>query len=153
MSIKKRILCLVLVVFITGMSFISCAGTWAAFNKSSNLIANIGGKYIGGVVYWIVGPIVSPIALFLDVFIFNVIEFWTGSNLIAYGNTFEQIDSDGNYLAAIKNDDGSLTLRVTEATGEITDILLERDGNDFYMFDADGVLMSSYTVPHEELIN
>ena len=153
MSIKKRILCMVLVVFITGMSFSGCAGQWAAFNKSSNLIANLGGKYIGGVVYWIIGGIVSPVALTLDLFIFNVIEFWTGSNPIAYGSSFEQIDENGNSLAAVINDDGTLSLTVTEITGETTEYLLEREGNDFSMFDADGVLLSSYTAAYEDLAN
>ena len=144
MSIKKRIFCMVLVVLIAGVSFIDCAGSWAAFNKSSKFISNIGGKYIGGVVYWILGPIVSPIALTLDVFIFNVIEFWTGKNLIASGNTLEQIDENGNSVFAVINDDGTLSLTLKTIDGEETYMLLEQDGDNFKMFGADGVLLSTY---------
>ena len=152
MSIKKRILCMVLVVFISGMSFTGCAGQYALFNKAHPLLGNLGGKWIGAIVHWIGWVIpVFEICLLADVFIFNVIEFWTGKNVIATGNSFEQIDENGNRLAAVKNDDGTLSLQVTEINGETTDYLLEREGNDFSMFDADGVLLSSYSVPYEEL--
>ena len=156
MSIKRRIQCIalaVLVLFFAGIGFNACAGQWAAFNKSSNFIANIGGKYIGGVVFWILGGIVSPIALTLDVFIFNVIEFWTGKNIIASGKSFEQIDENGNRITAVKNEDGSLSVRVTEVTGEITDFVLEREEDNFRMFDADGELLSSYTLENDESVN
>ena len=153
MSIKKRILCVVLAVFIAGMSFSSCAGQYALFNKAHPFIGNLGGKWIGAVANWILGPIVYPICLSADALIFNVIEFWTGRNVIASGNSLEQIDENGTRLTAVKNDDGTLSLRVTEITGETTDYLLEREGNNFAMFDTDGVLLSSYTVTYEELTN
>jgi len=154
MSIKKRILCVVLAVFIAGMSFSGCAGQYALFNKAHPLIGNLGGKWIGAIVNWIIGlPIVYPICIFADVFIFNVIEFWTGKNIIASANSFEQTDENGNRLAAVKNDDGTLSVTVTEISGETTEYLLERDGNNFNMFDTDGVLLSSYTVEYEELAN
>ena len=153
MSIKKRILCVILAVFIAGMSFSGCAGQYALFNKAHPFIGNLGGKWIGAVANWILGPIVYPICLSADAFIFNVIEFWTGKNLIASGNSFEQIDENGNRLTAIKNDDGTLSVRVTEVSGETADYLLEREGNNFTMFDTDGELLSSYTVAYEELIN
>ena len=152
MSIKKRILCMVLVVFIAGMSFSGCAGQYALFNKVHPLLGNLGGKWIGAIVFWILAGPVLPICLFADMFIFNVIEFWTDNNLIASGNSFEQIDENGTRLTATKNDDGTLSLRVTQITGEISDYLLEREGNDFSMFDADGVLLSSYTLAYEDLL-
>jgi len=153
MSIKKRILCMILVVCIAGMSFTGCAGKYALFNKAHPFIGNLGGKWIGALVNWILGPIVLPFCLTADALLFNVIEFWTGRNVIASGSSFEQIDENGNRLAAVKNDDGTLSLRVTEVTGETTDYLLERDGNNFSMFDADGVLISSYTLAYEDLVN
>ena len=152
-SILKRILSLVLVVFIMGISFSSCAGQFAAFNKVQRLISNIGGKYIGGIVFWILGGPVLPVCLALDLFLFNVIEFWFGRNIIASGNTFEQIDENGNRLTAVKNDDGTLSLKVTEVSGETAEYLLERNGNDFSMFDSEGVLLSSYSIPYEEIAN
>jgi hypothetical protein len=145
---------MVLAVFIAGMSLSGCAGQYALFNKAHPFIGNLGGKWIGAVVNWIIGlPIVYPICLFADALIFNVIEFWTGKNIIASGNSFEQIDENGNRIAAVKNDDGTLSVRVTETTGETSVYLLDREGNDFSMFDANGVLLSSYTIAYEELVN
>ena len=156
MTIKKRILCMVLVVFIAGMSLSGCAGKYALFNKAHPFIGNLGGKWIGAIANWIIGmPIVYPFCIFADVVIFNLIEFWSGKNPIASGNSFEQIDENGNRLAAVKNDDGTLSLRVMEITGETTEYLLEHKGNDFSMFDADGVLLSSYSISiaYEDLAN
>jgi len=154
MSIMKRILCAVLVLFIMGMSFSGCAGQYALFNKAHPFFGNLGGKWLGAVVNWIIGmPIIYPICIFADVFIFNVIEFWSGKNVIASGNSFEQIDENGNRLAAVINDDGTLSVRVTETSGETTDYIFEREGTNFSMFDTDGVLLSSYNVAYEELTN
>jgi hypothetical protein len=145
---------MVLAAFIAGMSFSGCAGQYALFNKAHPFIGNLGGKWVGAVVNWIIGlPIVYPICIFADALIFNTIEFWTGNNIIASGNSFEQVDENGNRLAAVKNDDGTLSVRVTEITGETTDYLLERKGNDFSMFNTDGELLSAYTVASEELTN
>jgi hypothetical protein len=145
---------MVLTVFIAGMSFSGCAGQYALFNKAHPFVGNLGGKWIGAVVNWIIGlPIVYPICIFADALIFNTIEFWTGKNIIASGNSFEQIDENGNRLAAVKNDDGTLSVRVSEINGETSDYLFAREGNDCRMFDANGVLLSSYTVAYEELAN
>jgi hypothetical protein len=157
MSIKRRILCTVfaaVAVFVGGMSFTGCAGRYALFNKAHPFVGNIGGKWVGAVVNWFVGiPIIYPFCLFADIFIFNVLEFWTGTNLVASGDSLEQIDENGNRLTAVKNDDGTLSLKVTEATGETSVYLLDRVGDDVSMFDANGVLLSSHTVTLEELVN
>lgn len=156
MSMKKRILCMVLVVFIAGMSFSfsGCAGHYALFNKAHPVIGNLGGKWIGAIVNWIIGwPIVYPICLLADVFIFNLIEFWSGKNPIALGNSFDQTDENGNHLAAVINEDGTLSVTMTGTNGEITDYLFEREGNDFRVFDTEGTLISTHTVAYEEMVN
>jgi len=146
MSMKKRFQCIVLVLVVSfaGIGFTGCAGQYALFNRAHPAIGNLGGRWIGAVVFWIIGGPVLGITLFADTFIFNVIEFWTGNNLIAAGNSFEQTDEHGNRLAATKNDDGTLSLSVTKTTGETVDYLLTREGNDVSIFDAEGVLLSSY---------
>ena len=154
MSMKKRILCMVLVVFIMGMSFSGCAGQYALFNKAHPFLGNLGGKWIGAIVHWIGWVIpVFEFCLLADIFIFNVIEFWTGNNLIAAGDSLEQIDENGTRITAVKNDDGTLSLSLTQITGETSEYVLERQGNDFNMFDAEGLLLSSYNVSYEELAN
>jgi len=146
MSMKKRFQCLTLALVVTlaGIGFTGCAGQYALFNRAHPAIGNLGGRWVGAVVFWIIGGPVLGITLFADTFIFNVIEFWTGNNLIAAGGSFEQIDEHGNRLAAVKNDDGTLSVNVTKITGETTDYLLTREGNYFSIFDADGILLSSY---------
>jgi hypothetical protein len=153
MSFRKRIIGAVLAVFIAGMTFSGCAGHYALFNKVHPVIGNLGGKWVGAVVNWILGPIVLPFCITADVLLFNVIEFWTGKNVIATGNSLEQIDESGTRLTAVKNEDGTLSVRVIEVNGETSDYLFERNGNDFTMFDGNGELLSSYTVPYEELAN
>jgi len=136
---------MVLVLFIIGVSFNSCAGQYALFNKAHPAIGNLGGKWIGAVVNWIAWGIIPilPICLLADAIIFNLIEFWSGNNIIASAGSLEQIDEAGNRIYAAKNDDGSLSVRVTEVTGEITDFLFERAGDDVHVFDSNGVLLSS----------
>jgi len=157
MSVKKRFCAMVLMVFLAGASFTGCAGQFALFNRAVPFVGNLGGRWVGAVVYWIIGlPIVVPITLFLDGLIFNTIEFWTGSNPLAMGDsnvfiagdTFKQTDGEGNHLAATRNEDGSLSLKLTKVSGEIIEYLLQRDGNDVKLFDADGILISSYTVAY-----
>jgi len=153
LTLRKRIFCMVLVVLFAGMSFSSCAGQFALFNKAHNLLGNLGGKWIGAIVFWILGGPVLPICLFVDTFILNVIEFWTGNNLIAAGDKFEHTDENGNRITAVKNEDGTLSMTVTEVTGEIFEYVLEREGNEFSLFDNEGELVSSYTLAYEELAN
>ena len=156
MSIKKRFRCmaLALVVFAAGMSFTGCAGQFAAFNRSQAFLGNLGGRWVGAILTWVIGfPIVHPIAIFADAVIFNVIEFWTGNNLIAAGggNSFEQIDEIGNRIYVAKNDDGTLSVNVTKVTGETSDYLFERNGEYFKIFDDDGIHLSSFSVEFGEL--
>ena len=153
MGIKKRFRCmaLALAVFAAGMSFTGCAGQFAAFNRSQAFLGNLGGRWVGAVLTWIVGGPVYSITLFLDLFIFNVIEFWTGNNLIAAGTSFEQIDEAGNRIYVAKNDDGTLSVSVTKVTGETSDYLFEREGDYFKIFDTDGIHLSSFAVEFGDL--
>ncbi|MCL2194055.1 MAG: DUF3332 domain-containing protein [Treponema sp.] len=153
MGIKKwfRCVALALAVFAGGMTVTGCAGQFAAFNRSQAFLGNLGGRWIGAVVTWIVGfPIVYPIALFADAVIFNLIEFWTGNNLIAAGGSFEQTDEIGNRIYVAVNDDGTLSVNVTKVTGETSDYLFEREGDKFKIFGTDGIHLSSFTVTNGE---
>jgi len=153
MSIKKRFQCLVLalVVFGAGIGLTGCAGQFAAFNRSQAFLGNLGGRWVGAILTWIVGGPVYSITLFLDFFIFNVIEFWTGNNLIAAGTSFEQVDELGNRIYVAKNDDGTLSVSVTKVTGETSDYVFEREGEYFKIFDAEGIHLSSFTVEFDGL--
>ena len=151
MGMKKRFRCmaLALAIFAAGMSFTGCAGQFAAFNRSQAFLGNLGGRWVGAVLTRIVGGPVYSITLFLDFVIFNVIEFWTGNNLIAAGSggSFEQIDGHGNRIYVAINDDGTLSVNVTRVTGETSEYVFERAGEDhFKVFDTEGVHLSSFAI-------
>ena len=151
MSMKKRILCMVLIVFIMGMSFTGCNGQYVLWNKAHPFFSNLGGKWVGAVVNWICWIIpVYEICFIGDIIILNVIEFWSGSNPMAL-NTFEQTDENGTRITAVKNDNGTLSLTITEVSGLTSEYLLERDGNNFSMYDADGIYISSYSLDNAQL--
>ena len=153
MNMKKRILCIILIVFIMGMSFTGCNGQYVLWNKAHPFFSNLGGKWVGAVVNWICWIVpVYAICFFGDIIILNVIEFWSGSNPMAL-NTLEQTDENGTRITAVKNDDGTLSLTFTTITGETSEYLLERNGNDFSMFDTNGVLISSYNIESDFVAN
>ncbi len=75
----------------------SCIGSHALFHKVYDVNQSISGnKWINEIVYfafWIVP--VYEISLLGDLFIFNSIEFWTGSNPMAKTGTKKMKGSDG----------------------------------------------------------
>ncbi|MCM5661885.1 DUF3332 domain-containing protein [Galbibacter mesophilus] len=88
----------------------SCLGSFSAFNGLKDWNQGISGnKFVNNLVFW--GLVIIPVyELFLlgDAIIFNVIEFWTGSNPIAMkdGERETQIvENDGNtyQMIATKN--------------------------------------------------
>jgi len=54
-------------------------------------------RILNAVVFWVVGHVVTGATLFIDAIILNTIEFWTGSNPMAY-NTQEITTENGRFL-------------------------------------------------------
>ncbi|MDR0331727.1 MAG: DUF3332 domain-containing protein [Chitinispirillales bacterium] len=150
MSIKKFICAAVLVSF-AGLSVTGCYGHYALFNKVLKWNGKMGGKVMQELVYlvfWILP--VYEICIFADWLIFNTLEFWTGSNPMAMGNTYEEMDANGNKVYAVKNPDGTLSVNLVAADGKTADFMLERNGNTVRVIDSkSGSLMAMQTMDND----
>ena len=104
---KKSIICLAMA---SSLLFTSCLGSFSAFNNLKEWNQNISdSKFVNNLVFW--GLNIIPVyGLFFlgDTVIFNVIEFWSGSNPIAMEEGEQEtqmVERDGNTfkLVASKN--------------------------------------------------
>ena len=94
---------------------------------------------------WVVP--VYPISIGLvDWLVLNTVEFWTGSNPLAADDSYYQKDEQGNSVAAVKNEDGSLSVQYTTSKGETTNLTLQRDENVVRALDAEGNLVAQYEI-------
>ena len=112
---KKLTICTLLSASIL---FSSCLGSFSAFNGLRDWNEGLtNSKFVDNLVFWALNIVpVYGLFMFGDVFIFNVIEFWSGSNPIAMkeGDREVQIvEKDGNTfeMVATKN---RLQLKVIE---------------------------------------
>ena len=112
---KKLTICTLLSASIL---FSSCLGSFSAFNGLRDWNDGLtNSKFVDNLVFWALNIVpVYGLFMFGDVFIFNVIEFWSGSNPIAMkeGDREVQIvEKDGNTfeMVATKN---RLQLKVIE---------------------------------------
>jgi len=149
MSIKKFVCTMVLAAF-TCVSLSGCYGSNQLFNKVHKWNGTLGDRFIESVVhlvFWIIP--VYGIALFADVVVLNVIEFWTGSNPLAMGDTFEQMDEYGNKIFAVKNADGTLSVNMIDANGKTADFTLERSGDVVRAIDVSGAVIAQRIINAE----
>ncbi len=124
-----------------------CYGSYALFHKVHKFNGEIGNKWLNSVVHFIANVIpVYSIVFFCDILIFNTIEFWTGSNVLASGDTYQETDANGNQISAVKNADGSLSVNLVDANGNKADFTLERDAEVIRAIDAQGNVISQYSV-------
>ena len=109
MRIKKFVCAAVLAAF-TCASVGGCYGKYALFNKAHKWMGQIGDKWINSVVHLVLSAPVFGVCLLADAVLFNVIEFWTGSNPVAMNSdTYQETDENGNKIYAVRNTDGSLS--------------------------------------------
>jgi len=136
----RKFVCTMALAAVTCVSLSGCYGSNALFNKMHQFNGSIGDKWLNTVVHFVATFVlpVYPICLFADYVIFNTIEFWTGSNLIAMGDTYEQIDGNGNKIFAVRNADGTLSVNMVDVNGGRADFILERDGDVIRAVDVKG---------------
>ena len=130
----------IITLLCAGMIVLSgCYGKYACFNKLLAWNGTLGNKWLNSIVHFAMWVIpVYGIATFVDFLVLNTVEFWTGSNPLAAGDSYYEQDAQGNTIAAVKNADGSLSATITTAQGETAQIKLERDGNVVRALDAEG---------------
>ena len=132
-----------------GMIVLSgCYGKNACFNKLHDWNGTLGNKWLNSIVhfflqifgvYWICLGLIDGLVL-------NTIEFWTGSNPLASGDSYHETDAQGNSIAAVKNADGSMSVELTSAAGEKASLTLQRDENVVRALDAEGNLVAQYDI-------
>lgn len=95
---KKKIICIALA---SSLMFTSCLGSFSAFNGLKDW--NMGmtdSKFLNNLVFW--GLWILPVyEIFVvgDLFIFNVLEFWTGNNPVAMKEgekEVQYVEKEGN---------------------------------------------------------
>ena len=142
---KKGIAALVCAGMVT---LTGCYGSNALFEKIHKWNGTLGNKWLNSIVHFFLMVIpVYPISLcFIDGLILNTVEFWTGSNPLAAGDSYFEQDAEGNSIAAVKNSDGSMSVEVTTAAGEKANLMLQRDENVVRALDAEGNLVAQYEI-------
>ena len=112
---KKLTICTLLSASVL---FSSCLGSFSAFNGLRDWNDGLtNSKFVDNLVFWALNIVpVYGLFMFGDVFIFNVIEFWSGSNPIAMNEGDREVqivEKDGNTfeMVATKN---RLQLKVIE---------------------------------------
>ena len=132
-----------------GMIVLSgCYGKNACFNKLHDWNGTLGDKWINSIVhfflFWL--PIYGICLFLVDGLVLNTVEFWTGSNPLASGDSYFEKDAQGNSIAAVKNADGSMSVEVTNAKGEKANLTLQRDENVVRALDNEGNVVAQYEI-------
>lgn len=132
-----------------GMIVLSgCYGSNACFNKLHDWNGTLGNKWLNSIVHFflMIFPVYQICLGLVDGLVLNTIEFWTGSNPLAAGDSYHETDAQGNSIAAVKNADGSMSVEVTAANGEKANLTLQRDENVVRALDAEGNLVAQYEI-------
>jgi len=136
---KKRLIAL----SCAAMLFSGCYGSYALFHKVHKFNGGIGDKWINSLVHFVFIPVYG-VSLFVDGLIINTIEFWTGSNPVASGDTYMDKDAQGNTVSAVKNEDGTLSVSIMAVSGEETNLTLQRDEDVVRALDQQGNVVGMY---------
>jgi hypothetical protein len=114
-----------------------CFGSFTAVKKLYNWNDSFGNKWVEWAVFlaFSVLPVYEIFALG-DVLIFNSVEFWTGGNPLAAGDAYHGTDANGNQVAAVKMDDGSLYMQVTNNEGKQSELVMQQDEEILRIIDA-----------------
>lgn len=81
---------------------------------------------------------VYGIAMWADAVIFNSIDWWTGKNPIAAGETREVKGEDGSVAQMTMRADGAIDVAVTAAGGQQSEFTLVREGDTVHAQDKSG---------------
>lgn len=132
-----------------GMIVLSgCYGKNACFNKLHDWNGTLGNKWLNSIVHFFLNvfPVYMICLGLIDGLVLNTVEFWTGSNPLASGDSYYEKDAQGNEIAAVKNADGSMSVELTTAKGEKASMTLQRDENVVRALDAEGSVVAQYEI-------
>ena len=132
---KKIFTAAMALVLACSMTFTSCIGSFALSNKVLAWNQQVGSKFVNELVFfafWIVP--VYEITTLADVLVINSIEFWSGSNPVAYKGE-KAIDTEsGRYL--VKCDETGYTITSTQ-DGSVVKFAFHEEDNSWSL-DQDG---------------
>jgi len=123
-----------------------CYGSYGSTKWLHNAIGSIDNKWVKSLVHFLATPVYGVTFFFVDFLFINTYEFWTGTNPFASGDSYYEEDANGNSVAAVKNEDGSLSVQFTSAKGEVSNLTLQRDENVVRALDASGELVAQYEI-------
>ena len=132
-----------------GMIVLSgCYGKNACFNKLHDWNGTLGNKWLNSIVHFFLMwfPVYGICLFLVDGLVLNTVEFWTGSNPLASGDSYFEKDAEGNSIAAVKNADGSMSVELTTAKGEKANLTLQRDENVVRALDNEGNVVAQYEI-------
>jgi hypothetical protein len=115
-----------LLLFTTSLS--ACFGTFGLTRKVYTMNSNVGGKFVQTLVMYALTIVqVYTIAGFLDLIVFNLIEFWSGSNPMAMkvGESETQMAKIDGKLYEITATRNQFSIRQTEGPDAGKEALLK----------------------------
>ncbi|EQA51669.1 DUF3332 domain-containing protein [Leptospira kmetyi] len=126
---RKAIVAILVPMFFLA-SFANCFGKFAItkkvydVNESFNIGSGLFAKFIKTLVMYFPFSILYAVGFFFDLILFNLIEFWSGSNPVGYN----EYDQDGKFVKSFEEKGEKLTLVYTDF-GRRLDITAEKDGS------------------------
>jgi hypothetical protein len=130
-------------ITVSTLSTTGCFGKFAAFNHLRQWNGKFSkNKFVNWLVFIVLCVLpVYEIFFTADVLVLNSLEFWTGSNPLAVGDTYRETDENGNSVTAVKMEDGSLYMRLDAASGEKQELVFQKDEEIIRILDAKGNLL------------
>jgi hypothetical protein len=129
-----------LVLLAASFMFSSCMGSFAITKKLYSWNESVtGNKYVNNILFWVLSPVYSAVVA-IDANILNLIEFWTGSNPLAFSPDFEGTDRlayMGKIYELTRNGE-SLTIR--ELDGDVVFAMAKTPDNTWAMVEKNQTL-------------
>ena len=151
---KKFQLRVVVALLAGSFLFSSCIGSFSLFNKyaawQKDMTSN---KFINAIVGFFLMPIVGSVTMFVDWFVLNTIEFWSGDNPVAsnVGKTQNVMGKDGLLYAVktlkngyeVKAPNGEITLFTHNSKNDSWSISQNGITKEIFRFNADGTIQAN----------
>ena len=119
---KFRHLELAVLLLAAGVAMSSCVGSFGLFNRLAQWNKKAtNSKFLNEIIFILISPAYAVCGL-ADLLVLNSIEFWSGSNPMAYktGKTESVMGRDGRYYALTYLENG---YRITAPDGEVTELV------------------------------
>lgn len=141
---RAKIPALFAALLATGSTLTGCYGSFGLTKKVYEFNGSLGNKWINSLFTFIAGGLVYGIAGTADVVIFNLIEFWTGSNPVAANGSrnFDQKMADGTRVQGQKLADGRLEVTLTPVAGESKVVVLDQEIDGIKATTVDGAFVA-----------